>query len=88
MSKSAYLNAPEHYQAANNLPKLFIDGKCKGGLGCLMEAESNNDLFKWLDKAKIKYEPGQTKVSRGYDEPDFFRTEGEEKIDRIEFPKF
>ena len=45
-------------QREKALPKLFIDGKCKGGIGSCLEAESNNDLFNWLDEAKVKYVKG------------------------------
>ena len=41
--------------AKNALPKLFVGGICRGRAGCVIEAESDGSLFKWLDHAKVKY---------------------------------
>ena len=53
------------------LPKLFIDGCCKGGIGECLEEESNDDLFKYLDDAKVTYVKNSKKFTEGYEDKDF-----------------
>ena len=49
------------YSGKPHLPQAYIDGINRGDSKDILEAWDNGDLFKWLDKAGMKYEKFKSK---------------------------
>ena len=49
-------------------------------MACILEAESNGKLFKWLDDANVNYSKGQTKISHNLLQEDFIKVRKIQKL--------
>ena len=55
------------YVGKTTLPQAYIDGINRGDATDMLAAWENGKFYKWLDRAKIKYDPDQSVPSNRLD---------------------